>query len=88
VVLRGRRDIENAAQQYIGHSRHLIRQDYFEEVAATLGDQYVRRIARGDQGTGNSTTWRIAAIQRHVAVSASQVAAAVARYSQQLTPRT
>lgn len=72
-VLRGRRGIPEGANQYIGHAIYLREQGYYREVVGTPGDLYVERIALRTQGTGNATTWRIASLQRHLHVVASQI---------------
>lgn len=73
VVLRGRGGDSGSFDQFVGHARYLITQEYFEDVTTTLGDGYVRRIATGSAGTGNATTWRVASLQRHVQVASAQV---------------
>lgn len=73
VVLRGRKGAPNGAGPYIGHAIYLREQGYYREVMGTPGDLYVERIALRTQGTGNATTWRIASLQRHLHVVASQV---------------
>lgn len=73
VVIRGRASGKSPASQYIGHSRFLLAQDYFASSTDSAGDAYVRRIATGNHGTGNGTTWRIASLRRHVALVAAQL---------------
>lgn len=77
VILRGRGGKESDFGQYIGHARFLQGQQYFGEVCRGEAEEYVRRIATGTRGTGNATTWRIASLQRHVAVASAQVEALV-----------
>jgi hypothetical protein len=74
IVLRGRRGTVTDFGQYIGHALYLREQPYFREVAGTPGDLYVERIALRTQGTGNATTWRIASLERHLHVVATQIA--------------
>lgn len=76
VVLRGRGGSRGPGySQFVGHALFLRDQTYYRNVASTLGDSYVERIAQRDQGTGNLTTWRVASLQRHLQVVASQVRA-------------
>jgi hypothetical protein len=77
VVLRGRAghgSIGTDYSQYVGHARYLREQPYFCDVVTTPGDSYVQRIASQAGGTGNLTTWRVASLERHLCVTAEQVA--------------
>jgi len=75
VVLRGRLNLPDAAQQYVGHARYLEGFAEFAEIVRTPGDEYVARIATGLHRTGNGTTWRVASLSRHVHVACVQSAA-------------
>jgi len=77
VLLRGRGGVRGQGidyRQYIGHAIHLIKQPYFREVCPTPADEYVQLIASRTHGTGNMTTWRVASLQRHLTLVATQVA--------------
>jgi hypothetical protein len=77
VVLRGRGGYGDRGAdygQYIGHAIYLRDQPYYCDVVPTPGDAYVDRIATRTHGTGNATTWRIASLERHLHVVATQVA--------------
>jgi hypothetical protein len=74
-VIRGRRRKNLSYEQYIGHARFLKATSYFEEITVTAGDKYVREIAKGTNGTGNPTTWRVASILRHIEMVKAQTRA-------------
>lgn len=73
-VLRGRGGVSIDFSQFVGHARFLQRQPYFREQVDTPGDLYVDRIATGTEKTGNLSTWRVASLQRHVALASTQAA--------------
>lgn len=74
LVLRGRRGAPEGHSQFIGHARVLQTLPEFASIAAGPAEEYVRWIATGQNSTGNGTTWRIASLQRHVAVAVAQEA--------------
>lgn len=92
VVLRGRAGYGGMGTdfgQFIGHARFLCQQPYYCCVTRTAGDDYVEMIAGDGTKTGNLTTWRVASLQRHVGIVASQVAefaAVLAVHSAPATP--
>ena len=78
MVLRGRGGSPGKPtdfSQYVGHARFLKRSPYFRSQVDTLGDDYIDRIANGLHNTGSLETWRLASLQRHVTLAASQVKA-------------
>jgi hypothetical protein len=60
--------------QYVGHAQLLTEEDYFYGTTFSSGDQYISKIAEGNEGkTGNPRTWLQAGINHHMTVVVHQV---------------
>lgn len=78
LVLRGHGGTKADFKQYIGHARFLVAHASYRDVTGSPAEAYIEKIARGESGTGNATTWRVASLQRHLSVVAAQWAAHLA----------
>jgi hypothetical protein len=62
-------------QQYYGNAQLLCERDEFGGPEYSFGDKYIADVASHHAGPGTPTTWLTAAINRHMTLTAKQVAA-------------